>query len=61
MIKRKNALVSASVQCSFQIVCFDGKQGVLYKWGSLPGSYPQIAGAAPLREHLDAAVGRCFR
>ena len=28
---------------------------------ALPGSYPQIAGAEPLREHLNAAAGRCSR
>ena len=31
------------------------------KGTSLPGSYPQIAGAALLREHLHAPAGRCFR
>ena len=34
-----------------------GVQGALFKGLSLPGSYPQIAGAAPLREHQNAACG----
>ena len=34
---------------------FGGVQGALSKGRSLPGSYPQIAGAAPLREHRNAA------
>lgn len=34
-----------------------GVQGALFKGLSLPGSYPQIAGAAPLREHQNAARG----
>ena len=25
------------------------------------GGYPQIAGAAPLREYLDAVADKCFR
>jgi len=31
-----------------------GCKGALFKGRSLPGSYPQIAGAAPLREHWTA-------
>lgn len=38
-----------------------GCKGALFEGRSLPGSYPQIAGAAPLREYLTAAAGRCFR
>lgn len=36
-------------------VKFGRGQGALFKGLSLPGSYPQIAGAAPLREHPNAA------
>ena len=38
-----------------------GCKGALFKGRSLPGSYPQIAGAAPLREHHHAAAFRCSR
>ena len=38
-----------------------GCKGGIFKGQPLPGSCPQTAGAAPLREHLDAAAGRCFR
>ena len=34
-----------------------GCKGALFKGRSLPGNYPQIAGAAPLREHRNAAAG----